>query len=65
MTNDGVQAFLKALGIVLTMISFRAALKSLRSDTSIFETQTELLHRIDQKLGKLTGETETEDLDLW
>lgn len=65
MSDDGVNAFMKALGIIFTMISLRAAIKSLSSDTSIADTQTEILRRIEQRLAQITGAEETDDIDLW
>jgi len=62
---NGVESFMKALGILFTMISLRAAIKSLQSDTSVMQTQIDLLRRIDQKLGKLTEPESTDDYDLW
>jgi hypothetical protein len=62
---NGVESFMKALGILFTMISLRAAIKSLQSDTKVVETQTEILRRIDARLAQMTEPESTDDYDLW
>ena len=63
--NEGAKEFLKALGIVFTMISLRAALKSLQSNTSVFETQTNILRRIEQRLSQIQDLESSNDSHIW
>lgn len=68
---NGVDAILKAVGILGTFLSIRVALSALKREMSpsdnIARRQTELLERIDARLAQIQqGQTPpTDDFHLW
>jgi len=54
--NDGVEMFVKAIGILF--------IKSLKQSNAT-DIQTELLAQINEKLAKLTEPNPTDDIGLW
>lgn len=68
---NGVDAILKAVGILGTFLSIRVALSALKKEMSpsnnIAQRQTELLERIDARLAQIQqGQTTpTDDFHLW